>query len=278
MWNWILISTNFSFIHLIDNERIKLKRFILCSIAGSLLLSVSYVLLLNKPLHIYLIVYAIIYLIILWHYFKCEKPKYLVRFIFYCVLCDAIICGIANILNKKNAFIPFTFALLITLVFLITLKLLSKNESKYKELVIQTSTNDFINCTGFVDSGNFLHDYIGNPVIIIDYYFAGTKIFPNLFNEFKIYHLSGFIDYEKLNKISNLYFYPLPYKTINREFDVMPAFRLNTIYLPSKNEVYKNTIVGISRFEIDRRNRFQVLLNESLKPCREEYSNDYNCK
>ena len=114
--------------------------------------------------------------------------------------------------------------------------------------------------------------------IIIDYYFAGTKIFPNLFNEFKIYHLSGFIDYEKLNKISNLYFYPLPYKTINREFDVMPAFRLNTIYLPSKNEVYKNTIVGISRFEIDRRNRFQVLLNESLKPCREEYSNDYNCK
>lgn len=277
LWNWILILCNFLFIHRLDNKKIRIKRLIIYSLLDALILSIIYIITLKQVFIIYLLIYTSIFILILWIYFDMPNAKDLFKACIYCLICDFCIYGISAVLRDytfKN-YILSAFLCLIIIYFYVRIKIKNK---LYENMTLETANHKFINCIGFRDSGNFLCDLSGKPVIVVDYKFASKLLDFNIEKELSIFNQTGFFDYEKLNQKSNIYFNPLPFKTINHENSIMPTFKLNHIYLSSNNAFYKDTIVGISRYEIDKRNRFQVLLNESLKPCREEYSNDYNSK
>ena len=122
-----------------------------------------------------------------------------------------------------------------------------------------------------MDTGNSLRDpYTGNPVIILDYRVLKNIVGEKAYTYIAKYHDTGIFDYLNIKNECCLNFYPLPYKTISTRLALMPAFRINYISFADINYQTEKVVCGISRFKLENHNGYQVLLNESLKPIREE--------
>lgn len=166
-------------------------------------------------------------------------------------------------------------------IIMMTCKLGTKRKKRkqqtihYTQKVTLTYKDKQLSAYGYYDTGNMLIDpYKHNPVIILDYKILKNWMSQEAYEIFKEYTKTGEFDYPAFARLSNIKMYPLPYKTIGIDLKLMPAFCLTSICYTQSGKSYKHVTAGISQFPFMHTAKHQILLNERLKPIREEYSND----
>lgn len=255
------------------NVRIK----IIYTVFWSLLMSISSVFVeiitINLGILPHHILYAGIYLIMTNLYFKRLNMKKHIHIISAITLSIAIITGIFAILTGKK----YSLIYIIPALFIITLILIRLYEGLQtgKERAeniynISIGIKDIeLELSGYFDTGNMLIDYhTGYPVIILDYRIMQNIVSEQEFEIVEKFHKTGVFNYEEMGK--TIHFYPLPYKTISSEISLMPAFKINHICFMDYEFTTKKVIAGISRYKLNNYKDYQVLLNERIKPNREE--------
>ena len=200
-------------------------------------------------------------------YFKTVSPKDLLKKITTVIFSMLFIYGTINAfrggeqLSLAHILISLTTGIMLFLAAAVLLK--NKLSGRYYKLTIKIS-NIEIPVIGYRDTGNSLRDpYTHKPVIILDYRLM--KVFLNAAS-YKLlldYTATGYMDYENINSISDIRFYPIPYSTINSKYELMPAFTLDMLTFNKDNHIEKNIPAGISRSMLN--NDFKILLNENIK-------------
>lgn len=262
------------------NVSIRIKHALLWSILTSITTTAEYLLTINQNTLIYHILYAGIYIIMTALYFEVHTLKSILFNAAVILICMTVIYGIINALGrgihnslyKSSLILIFSFIPLLTVIGLLKSRTsLTKNQHK---LLINVE-DKFVATTGYMDSGNLLVDSCtGYPVIVLDYRIMNELLNHDAYKYILKYHTTGDFNYFELDKTCNLRFYPIPYKTISSEFAIMPAFKLTSLTYTDIGETFLQVVAGISRYKLRNKDDYQVLLNESLKPNREEYSND----
>ncbi len=255
---------------------IKLKRIIFFSLITALITTVEYILTIGTNKYIHHILYVFIYLIMMEMYFSFKSLKGIFHRIIVTVISMAILYGgigifYSNQIPKEIKTITIiAFTTLIVLLVLMYSKEQLRTKANKLEIILQIKNKE-ISLTGFLDTGNTLTDpYSGLPVIILDYRVLKKIISNKAFDIVLNYHNTGEFDYLHMSDEADINFYPLPYRTVSTNFALMPAFRLNSLAFKDLNYEIEKIVCGISRFKLKNNNEYQVLLNESLKPNREE--------
>lgn len=258
--------------HLV-NVRIK----ILYTVFWSLLMSISSVfieiLTINLGVLPHHILYVGIYLIMTNLYFKRLNMRKHIHIISAILLAFTILSGIFSILTEKNYSLKYVLPVLcgITLIVIRLYDKLQVNKDRAGNIYrISLKIKDVkLDLTGYLDTGNTLIDYhTGYPVVILDYRIMKGILSQKEYEYIEKYHKTGIFNYEEMCK--TLHFYPLPYKTISSEISLMPAFKINHIVFTDFDYTTKKIIAGVSRYKLNNYKDYQVLLNERIKPNREE--------
>ncbi len=253
------------------NVRIK----IIYTVFWSLLMSLSSVfveiLTINIGILPHHILYVGIYLIMTNLYFKRLNMKKHIHIISAILLAFTILAGIFSMFTNYSL-IYILPALCIVTIIVINLyeKLQTEKERAENIYKISIEVKDFIlEISGYLDTGNTLIDYhTGYPVIILDYRIMKEILSDREFELIEKYHKTGIFDYEEMCK--TIHFYPLPYKTISSEISLMPAFKITQISFKDYEFKTRKVIAGVSRYKLNNYKDYQVLLNERIKPNREE--------
>lgn len=253
--------------------RIKISYTILWSLLISFVSLIVELLTINMNTLSHHILYVAIYLFMTNLYFKRLNIKNYIHIIPAIILSTIIISGIFYTLLGSKTSILFFQPLLIFITLIILKfyqKLQIRNESLTNlyniSLCIKEKT---VTLTGFLDTGNMLTDvYTGYPVIIIDYRIFKELLSKKEYESIEKYHRTGIFDYENANKTTR--FYPLPYKTISSEISLMPALKVSLLNFTDFDYSTKKVVAGISRYKLNNNKDYQVLLNERIKPNREE--------
>lgn len=259
-------------------KKIYIKRIFLFSIITGLLTTLTYIFFLNKNHLLYLVLYGAIYFFMTALYFRAKGLiNIIIQNLLLCLIYLYMYGFISlTIGNKYVKLASISIGILLSITALSALicyarKTNSKNSSSC-ELQIQFMDKK-INCTGYFDSGNVLKDYNNTPVIIIDYELTEKILNKESFELIQEYHRTGEFNYERFNKINIHMATPLPYRTITESFAIMPTIKLPLILFLEDNSYARDVTAGISKYHF-MNNDYQVLLNNSLKPIREENSND----
>ncbi len=257
---------------------IRIRRILFWSFLTGIVTEAEYFIMLNHNRHIHHILYAFIYIIMTFGYFGASRNKKNLLHITALLAAMVLLYGmLACIHVPQNNIMKYnvigislgTFLLLCIAVYISHRNLTARHGYKIK---LECDTRAVI-CNGYADSGNILRDAGNMPVIIIDYRLMKKILNTPAYRLIEQYHDTGDFDYAAFAEVCPIHMYPLPYRTINAEFAIMPAFRLSALtFLQSGTEI-EHVAAGISRYQI-MNNEYQVLLNESLKPNREENSND----
>lgn len=272
--NFVVLSTA----TYIMNRKISFKRVTIFSVITAILTVSEYILLLNKNRILHLILYAAIYFFMTNLYFKATAIKNkLINSTIICLI-FFYLYGAVHLTIKSNTgkLAQISVCMVIAAAFLTKvicrIKYTGKRQlSTYK---LQLNLNDrVISCAGYVDSGNILKDYNGMPVIIIDYAAVKRLFSKECHSMIDDYNRSGNFDYEHFYKLSNTVVTPLPYHTITDNFAIMPTFKLTSLIFSDSDKCINEVTAGISKYHF-MNNEYQVLLNNELKPIREENSND----
>lgn len=260
------------------NKKIYMKRIFLYSIITGLLTTIIYIFFLNKKHLLYLVLYAAVYFFMTALYFKAKRLIHIIiQNLLLCLICLYMYGFISLTIGNKDLKLASIsgciFLSVITLSVLICYaRKTNSKKSSSCELQIQFMDKK-INCTGYFDSGNILRDYNNTPVIIIDYELTEKILNKESYELIQEYHRTGEFNYESFNKINIYMATPLPYRTITDSFAIMPTIKLPLILFLSDNSYARDVTAGISKYHF-MNNDYQVLLNNSLKPIREENSND----
>ena len=276
VWNIVINFTVIFIASMILKIRANFKRISLFSIITAVITTLEYIITINLNKYIHHIVYAGIYVFMIGIYFKSLSIKGILSKCMVVLGVMFLVNGAINILypfqiNSLVKILPFIFIfiLVVKAIFMYSGKQIQTNENKFK-LILDINSKK-INLIGYLDTGNSLKDpYTGAPVIILDYRVLKNIINENAYRYIVNYHNTGEFNYMEIGEICNLNFYPLPYKTISTNFALMPAFKINSITFDDFNMPIQKIVCGISRFKLKNNNDYQVLLNESLKPNREE--------
>ncbi len=149
-------------------RNISIKRIILGSIFGSLIIFILF-LRLNK--YILLIIKIITGIIILIITFSYKNIKYLIENIIYFYMCSIILSGFLYFLkiefNNMSYLISLLIAPLILFLYIKEQNRYKKVINHYRNVIINFKNGKSITLTGFIDSGNHLKDPITNKYIII---------------------------------------------------------------------------------------------------------------
>ncbi len=257
---------------------IRIRRILFWSFLTGILTEAEYFLMLNHSRLIHHILYVFIYIIMTFGYFGASRNKRNLLHITALLSAMLLLYGILacihvpqnNIMKYKVIGISLgTFLLLCIAVYISRRNLSARHSYKIK---LECDTKAVI-CNGYADSGNILRDAGNMPVIIIDYRLMKKLLNIPAYRLIEQYHDTGDFDYAAFAEVCPIHMYPLPYRTINAEFAIMPAFRLSALTFLQSGIDIEHVAAGISRYQI-MNNEYQVLLNESLKPNREENSND----
>lgn len=256
-----------------------LRIFFWSSITG-LTTEAEYLLMLNRNRIIHYILYVTIYIIMILFYFGRFQIQFLWMRIIALLGSMSVIYGILGIFKltgHPHTLYDMTFGTCISILLISFAAVIFIYKKKYSQNIyyirLIQGTNE-ITCRGYMDSGNLLHDqYNHAPVIILDYRLLRDMTGPRGYAYIEEYHKNGDFNYAAFANASEIKMYPLPYRTISAEFALMPAFRLTSLTFLHTGETYTDVTAGISRYPFTN-NRCQILLNEDLKPNREENSND----
>lgn len=262
------------------NRKIRYRRLLCCSILTSLVMEIIYICTIHTNIYIHHILYAIAYVFMTIFYFNIQTIKELIVIFISIFLAIIFIDGCINlIISNQIASLSKIVPIVILVLFLVSfISIYRKKEErtrnhKYDLIVFVNSKK--LNLSGYLDTGNTLVDpYTKSPVIILDYTIT-KKIFDDkIYNLILNYHNTGCFDYSEAKNNCGINFYPIPYQTISTNYALMPAFKLTSLTYKHENISYEKILCGISRYKFKNTNNYQVLLNESLKPIREENSND----
>lgn len=274
--NIIVLYTSSKILHI----SINFKHILIWSALTGALTLAEYLLTIHENVLIHHILYAGIYVFMTTIFFERYTLRHILIHTLVILFSMLITYGIVGIVIRSSktvstSKIPLTLAGVIIFVFTLSL-LVRHNSLSASEYRLKLELNDTeIDSIGYLDSGNFLSDcYTGAPVIILDYRLMNQLLDNKSYDFIVKYHITGNFDYEGISKESNLKFYPLPYRTISSDFSTMPAFRINALTFTDAGKTFSHITAGISRNKLINNNDYRVLLNESLKPDREEYSND----
>ncbi len=266
----------------LQGKRIKIIRACSWSVLTALFTEIVYLLTLNRFFLLHLILYVTIYTFMTYLYFKWNSETNFCIYVLAVLCVMILLCGILSIDNQKGFISSYELVTKIILLggIILFCCILFKRRfvrSKYLYDVMLTLDKSSVELTGYYDSGNVLtDDYTGNPVIIIDYQ-SLKGLFDDLtYSIILSYHNTGEFDYSSAHKLVHNLFYPIAYQTISTNLAYMPAFKLSSVSFCNNGKIYKNITACISRYSFKNSytGDYQVLLNESLKPYREEYSND----
>ncbi len=272
--NFVVLSTA----TYIMNRKISFKRIAIFSVITAVITVSEYILLLNKSRILHLILYAVIYFFMTNLYFKAANIKN--KLINSCIICFIFfyLYGAVQLTIKSNTGKLAQISACMVIATILLTKVICR--IKYTKTIqlstykIQLTLNDkIISCVGYADSGNVLKDYNGMPVIIIDYMYAKKLFNKECYRLIDDYNRGGNFDYEHFYKLSNTVVTPLPYQTITDDFAIMPTFKLTSLMFSDNNQCINEVTAGISKYHF-MNNEYQVLLNNELKPIREENSND----
>lgn len=146
-----------------------------------------------------------------------------------------------------------------------------RHTSKNTDYVVELVFPDRIICANaFLDTGNRLKNpYTRQPAIIIDYQLLKQCLSEQSYAYLEQYHKTGYFSYAKMKRDNVLSFYPIPYHTIENRFSFMPAITIPKLVYKNEHAVLYSVTAGISR-ESFFENQYEVLLNEKLKPIKEE--------
>lgn len=262
------------------NVSIRIKHTLFWSVLTGITSTAEYMLTINQNTFIHHILYAGIYISMTALYFETNTFKSILSSTCVILICMTVIYGIVNAVGGgiRNNLPRTAIVLIISIIPLLTVIGILKSKTAISENRYRLLLNideKAINTYGYLDSGNLLVDRLtGCPVVILDYRIMNEFLNDDAYKYILTYHNTGVFDYVMLGKICKLQFYPLPYRTISSDFSVMPAFKLTALTYTNIGKTFSNVVAGISRYKLKDKNDYQVLLNESLKPNREEYSND----
>lgn len=251
------------------------KRLVFSSVTA-IVTTTLFILTIHLNKYIHHISYALIYMIMINIFFNIHTIKDIFEKTLIVVFSMVVISGLLNIFFRARVksliFGVIIILLTVPIIALISKYIKSTNQTKVNRYYIALNINNRLyNLKGFMDTGNSLKDpYTGNPVIILDYRVLKNIVGENAYNYIAKYHSTGIFDYLNIKNECCLKFYPLPYKTISTKMALMPAFRINYISFKDINYKTEKVVCGISRYKLENHNGFQVLLNENLKPIREE--------
>ena len=253
-------------------------RLIIWSALTGFILEIIYISTLNFNLLFHNIIYILMYMFMIFAYFKCKSLNNFLKSITCVTASNFFLFGLINtfsINDKITIQNIFFYSVLIIIIFsFLYNKHTKKDLSQFYNIEINFMNNKIKSC-GFMDSGNMLEDYFtGAPVIILDYRITKKILKPEAYKYILMYCQSGVFDYEKLKEHVSFNFYPIPYRTISDNCSIMPGFKLKSVIFPDYDAEYKNVVACISRYKLSRDNSYMALLNEKIKPNREEYSND----
>ncbi len=277
-WNMVINAVLLYVTSKLLNLSIKPSRIIICSAITGLFLEIIYITTLNSNLIFHNLIYILMYIFMILTYFKCKTTRIFLRITVYMAISNFILFGSINIFSNTNTLTIkeiTIFSVLIIILFSLFYKVNELKENKKIYNIEVNIMNNTITSLGFMDSGNMLSDYFtGNPVIILDYRILKSIFNTDTYKYLLRYCKSGVFDYETLKNNTNINFYPLPYRTISNNGALMPAFKLTSLSYTDYGIGYKNVVACISRYKLSHDNSYMVLLNEKIKPNREEYSND----
>jgi hypothetical protein len=118
----------------------------------------------------------------------------------------------------------------------------------------------------YIDTGNSLRDLSGRDVLITDIYYAGELLGNGFRCILDSYGQSKSFDYVKANSISDIYFRPIPYRTVSSDFSIMPGFTADSVLYPETGRLYRNITVAISPNRLMLTKNTKLLSNRNLQP------------
>jgi hypothetical protein len=118
----------------------------------------------------------------------------------------------------------------------------------------------------YMDTGNSLSDLSGRDVIITDLVYAAFLLGKAYKELFDTYQKKKTFDYMKANSISDIIFYPVPYRTLSSTFCTMPGFTADSVLYPGTGRLYRNITIAISQNQLTLKEDARVLSNHNLKP------------
>lgn len=258
---------------------IHLLRLLFWSAVTGVITVTEYLLMLNQNRLLHHILYVGIYIIMTIIYFGKYTGKEILLNLLSVLISMLLLCGMLTGLSFTRHSSLAAWATGITtgvILLLCTITLMARRKhivkNAYRIRLIQNTKS--ITCNAYMDSGNVLRDrYNGSPVIVLDYRLMRGILSSAGYRLIEQYHKTGDFDYAALSETETLRMYPLPYQTVSAGFAVMPAFRLTSLTFLNSGEKISGVTAGVSRYQF-MNHKYQILLNENLKPNREEYSND----
>ncbi len=280
LWNTLINFTLLILSSKILGKSIHLKKLIVCSLLISLSTIAIYIVTFRQNTFIYHTLYATTYFFMIINYFRINSLKEFVHMLASVFIAIFIVDGCINLIYINHVY-EMKNTVIILLILCIVVTYLGTYNNKKKTIdqnlfdVTLCIGSKKINLTGYMDTGNILTEPCTNlPVIIIDYRVTKKIFDDNFYNLVLSYHNTGCFDYSAAKKYCGTNFYPVPFQTISTNYALMPAFKITALTYNISNLSYEKLLCGISRYKFQNTNNYQVLLNESLKPIREENSND----
>jgi hypothetical protein len=120
--------------------------------------------------------------------------------------------------------------------------------------------------SAYMDTGNSLMDLSGRNVIITDCFYAGELLGNAYIDLLEAYHNQKNFDYIKANSISDIFFCPVPCRTVSSDFFIMPGFVANSIMYRETGRAYHNITIAISPNRLSFLKDAKLLSNQNLKP------------
>jgi len=280
IWNTIINFAAISITSILIGNDLKHGKNLLWALITGFIIQVEYIATIELNIYIYHIFYVITYLIMINVRFKAKAFKVFIYRNVFLISAMTIMQGVLSIISPLHIINLKSSSILIILCVLLCSCIFSfsKYEKKENEKIYPiclTINQKKVNTKGYLDTGNCLMDpYTGYPVIVLDYDLL-TNIYGKSVQPYiESYHKEGIFPYEEMKMLCHIDFYPIAYKTISSELSIMPAFKISSLTFSDTEKKERNIVCGISRYKLKNNSDYQVLLNESIKPYREENSND----
>jgi len=154
--------------------------------------------------------------------------------------------------NVKIVMLSGTF---VGLLVYIWLKRTSNCSTYNNEAIISIRHNDReIEFIGFVDSGNKLKDPISNKRILV----CEKEIFEKIYPILKNFKGKSIIDSVQLLEGGEIYFRLIPFKTLGSQHNLLPAFKVDEIWINGKKS--EINLVAVSENKVFENGKYHALV------------------
>lgn len=254
--------------------KLEIKKILPYALIISLLCTFEYIVCIDKGMIIQDILYVSTYIILLKIMYRIKINKNVLPIVYAMYIRVSLAIAAALCLMNysiKHGAVQF-IVFIAAFVLLVPAFYISNKYIKYRQEIVRCTHQIAISLEqdeyityGYYDTGNVLNAS-GLSVIVCDTEFAG-HILKNDYKEIlDTYEKTGYFDYIKANRISHISFVPVPYRTINSNFCMMPGIDIRRLrYMKSKKN-YNNIRLAISAYPLKLGENVHILLNDSLKP------------